>query len=114
MVIKLSKLEKTIKKAEAFPPVDILELEAPPTHPGEILREEFLKPLNLTPQELAKELKIPIETIDELIKEKRPMSPEIAIKLSKRFGTTPQFWMGFQVDYDLWKAAKEMKIANVG
>jgi addiction module HigA family antidote len=42
------------------------------------------------------------------------MSPEIAIKLSKRFGTTPQFWMGFQVDYDLWKAAKEMKIANVG
>ena len=114
MVIKLSELEKTIKKAEVLPSVDIFELEAPPIHPGEILREDFLKPLNLTSQELAKELGIPVETIDELIKEKRPMSPEIAIKLSRRFGTSPQFWMGFQVDYDLWKAAKEMKMANVG
>jgi addiction module HigA family antidote len=113
MVIKLSKLEKVIEKGENYPAVDILELEAPPVHPGEVLREEFLKPLGLTQSQLAKELGVSFRAVNELVNEKRSVSPEMAIKLAKRFGTSPQFWLGLQMDYDLWKTAKRMKMASV-
>ena len=114
MVIKFSELEKVIEKGESYPAVDILELETPPIHPGEVLREEFLKPLSLTQSQLAKELGVSFRAINELVNEKRAVSPEMAIKLAKRFGTSPQFWLGLQMDYDLWKTAKRMKMASVG
>jgi len=65
MVIKFSELEKVIEKWESYPAVDILELEAPPIHPGEVLREEFLKPLGLTQSQLAKELGVSFRAIND-------------------------------------------------
>ena len=114
MVLKFSKLEKKIKSKERYSSVDILEMEAPPVHPGEVLREDFLKPLGLTQSQLAKELGVSFRAINELVNEKRDLSPEMAIRLAKRFGTTPQFWLGFQMDYNLWKAAKKLKLAEIG
>jgi len=114
MVLKWSEVEKAIKEGKRFPAVDILEMELPPVHPGEVLREEFLKPLKITQTQLAKELGVSFRAINEIVNEKRAVSPEMAIKLAKRFKTSPQFWLELQMDYDLWKAAKKMKIANVG
>ncbi len=70
-------------------------------HPGEILKEEFLLPLNITAYRLSKETGIPQTAISEIVKEKRRITAPVALKLSKFFGTTPQFWLGLQDDYDL-------------
>ena len=82
-----------------------------PTHPGEILLEEFLRPKKLTQLELASKMGIPIQRINTLINEKRDMTPETAILLSRILGTTPQFWMNLQVNYDLYFA--ELKLKSV-
>ena len=106
MVIKVSKLERILKERKSYPAANILELEVPPVHPGEILREEFLKPLGLTQAQLAEELGINLKVIDELVNEKRSISPELAVKLAERFETSTEFWLRFQEDYDLWKRSK--------
>lgn len=113
MVIKANELEKVVEEGERYPGVDIVELEAPPVHPGEVLREEFLKPLGITQSQLAKELGVSFRAVNELVNEKRSVSPEMAIRLAKRFGTSPQFWLGLQMDYDLWRTARKMEMANV-
>lgn len=71
------------------------------THPGAILLEEFLKPMGLTQTELASHLGVPIQRINELIRGKRGVTPETAWLLAKAFGTSPEFWMNLQVNYDL-------------
>lgn len=113
MVVKVSELEKIVEEGEGYPGVDILELEVPPVHPGEVLREDFLKPLRLTQSQLAKELEVSFRAVNEIVNEKRSVSPEMAIRLAKRFGTSPQFWLGLQMDYDLWRTARKMEMANV-
>ena len=95
------------KNKKTYKAPSILELERTPIHPGEILLEEFLKPLGLTQSQLAKELGVSFRTINEIINQKRGISPEMAIKLSQRFGTTPEFWLNGQNRYDLWKAYKK-------
>jgi len=75
----------------------------PFTHPGIILKEEFAEPLNLTQAKLAYDLGVGIKTVSELYNEKRGISPLMAIKLSVYFGTTPEFWMNLQSNYDLYK-----------
>lgn len=80
------------------------KLKRMPTHPGEILKEDFMVPLNLTQTELAKDLKTTFRTINEIINGKRSISPEMALKLARYFGTTPDVWMGLQADYDLYRA----------
>lgn len=80
-----------------------------PTHPGEILLEEFLKPKQMTQVQLAKLMKVPIQRVNTLIGGKRGVSPETAILLSKIFDTTPAFWMNAQVTYDLYFAELKMK-----
>ena len=80
-----------------------------PTHPGEILLEEFLKPKQMTQVQLAKLMKVPIQRINTLIGGKRGVSPETAILLSRIFDTTPAFWMNAQVSYDLYFAELRMK-----
>ncbi|MDD3013669.1 MAG: HigA family addiction module antitoxin [Candidatus Gastranaerophilales bacterium] len=75
----------------------------PYTHPGIILKEEFAKPLELTQERMAKDLKIGIKTLSELYNEKRGISPLMALKLANYFGTTPEFWMNLQSQYDLYK-----------
>lgn len=80
-----------------------MEKIRPFTHPGIILKEEFAEPLNLTQATLAKDLGVGIKTISELYNEKRGISPLTAIKLSVYFGTTPEFWMNLQSNYDIYK-----------
>jgi addiction module HigA family antidote len=81
----------------------------PSTHPGIILKEEFMKPLGITQAKLSKDLNIGIKTISELYNEKRGISPLMALKLSKYFGTTAQFWLNLQNAYDLYKAYSKEK-----
>ena len=70
-------------------------------HPGEILNEEFLRPLNITAYRLSKEIYVPQTRISEIIKGKRSITADTALRLAKYFGTTPKFWLGLQDDYDL-------------
>ena len=64
-----------------------------PTHPGEMLREEFLIPMNITQRELANGIRVPYQRVNELINGKRGVTPSTALRLAKYFGTTPGFWM---------------------
>ena len=75
-------------------------------HPGEILNEEFLKPFELTAYRLAKEVGIPQTRISEIIKGKRRITADTALRLSKYFGTTPKFWLGLQDDFDIEEEQK--------
>ena len=70
-------------------------------HPGQILQEEFLTPLNITAYRLAKETGIPQTRISQILQYKRSVSADTAIRFSKFFGTSPQFWLGLQNDFDL-------------
>jgi addiction module HigA family antidote len=72
-----------------------------PTHPGEVLIEEFLKPSRMTQVEFAKQIRVPVERFNTLINGKRYLSPETAILLSRAFKTTPGFWMNLQSACDL-------------
>lgn len=73
-----------------------------PTSPGEILEEEFLKPLELTQKELAEHLGCDYKVINRIVNERASVSPEIAIKLAAAFKTTPDFWLNAQMAVDLW------------
>jgi len=73
----------------------------PPIHPGEILLEEFLIPMNITSARLAQAIKVPQNHIEEIIQGKRPITPTIGIKISRIFGMSDSFWTGLQMDYDL-------------
>ncbi len=85
------------------------ELKRPPTHPGEVLKEDFLSPLGLTQVKLAKALKTSFRTINEILNEKRSISPDMALRLARYFGTTPDVWIGLQTDYDLYWAKMKSK-----
>ena len=79
-----------------------------PIHPGEILREEFLVPLGLSASALALELKVPAPRINDIVRERRAVTPDTALRLSRYFGTTPpEFWMDLQTAFDLKTAAKD-------
>jgi addiction module HigA family antidote len=73
----------------------------PPIHPGEVLREEFLRPLGISQYRLAKEIHVPPRRINEIVLEKRGISADTALRLGRYFGTTPQFWINLQARYDL-------------
>ena len=88
--------------------IPVWEREKPPTHPGEILRE-ILEDENLTQTRLAEEIGVSFRAVNELINGKRGITPEMALKLSKRFKTTPLFWLNLQANYDLWKVARKME-----
>ena len=73
----------------------------PPIHPGETLREDFLKPLGLTANRLALELLVPVTRVNDIVRAKRAITADTALRLARYFGTTPQFWMNLQANYDL-------------
>jgi addiction module HigA family antidote len=87
----------------------------PNIHPGEILGEEFLKEFKITAYRLAKETKIPPTRISEILKGRRRITADTALRLAKFFGTTPDFWLGLQVEYDLReeKALKAKEIESI-
>lgn len=80
----------------------------PPIHPGEVLLEEFLKPLELSQNRLGRCVGVPPRRINEIVLGKRRISAETALRLARYFGTSPQFWLGLQSDYDLDVAADKL------
>ena len=70
-------------------------------HPGEILLEEFIKPLGITASALALALRVPAPRINDVVRQKRSVTPDTALRLARYFGTTAQFWMNLQATYDL-------------
>jgi addiction module HigA family antidote len=85
-----------------------------PIHPGEILREEFLVPLSMSAHALALELRVPAPRVNDIVRERRAITPDTALRLARYFNTTPQFWMNLQISYDLKFAEKKngSKIVN--
>jgi addiction module HigA family antidote len=85
-----------------------------PVHPGEILREEFMKPLGLSMNKLALDLRVPVTRIAEIVHQRRAITTDTALRLGRYFKTTPVFWMNLQVRYDLEVAEDEQagKIAR--
>lgn len=83
-----------------------LPRKRPPTHPGEMLSEEFIKPLELTQVELARRLGVSYPRLNEIIKGRRSVTPDTALRLSRVLGMPADFWLGLQQDWDLWHAMK--------
>ena len=72
-----------------------------PSHPGDVLSEEFLVPLGLSQNRLALDIRVPARRINEIVQGKRRITPDTALRLARYFGNSPQFWLGLQMDYDL-------------
>ena len=90
----------------------------PNIHPGEILEEEFLKPLGITAYRLAKDTKVPPTRVSQILKRRRGISADTALRFARYFGTTPDFWLGLQMEFDLReesraKAAEIRKIKQL-
>ncbi len=77
------------------------------THPGEVLSAEYLLPLALSADRLAEEISVPVGRVMEILRKRRGITADTAIRLGRRFGTTPQFWMNLQVAHDLSRAEAE-------
>jgi addiction module HigA family antidote len=82
--------------------------EVRPVHPGEMLREDFLPDYGLTVSSLAKALGVSRQTVNEMLRERRAVSPEMALRLSRLFGNSPEFWLNAQRAVALWDAAREI------
>jgi antitoxin HigA-1 len=82
--------------------------KVPPMHPGEVLREEFLEPLELTPYALARALGVPRTRVERIAREETAITADTAHRLGRFFGTTPQFWLNLQTEYDLRRVAVEL------
>lgn len=78
-----------------------------PIHPGEIIREEYLAPLKMTSHALAMALHVPAPRINDIVRERRAVSPDTALRLARYFDTTAQFWLNLQSSFDLKQAEKE-------
>ncbi len=82
-----------------------------PTHPGEVLLEEFLKPSGMSQVELAQKLSVPVQRLNTLINGKRGVTAETALLLAREFKTSPEFWMNLQANFDLYYARKNLELA---
>jgi addiction module HigA family antidote len=78
-----------------------------PIHPGEIIREEYLAPLQMSPHALAMALHVPAPRINDIVRERRAISPDTALRLARYFDTTAQFWLNLQSSFDLKQAEAE-------
>jgi len=79
-----------------------------PIHPGEQLREEFMVPLGLTAYRLAKDIGVPVTRVQEIVAERRSITGDTALRLGRYFGTTPEFWLNMQRDFELETAAEKL------
>jgi len=86
----------------------VIPKNRPPTHPGEVLLEEFLKPMDLTQVALAERMGVPIQRLNTVIAGKRSVTAETALLLARELKTTPEFWMNLQNAVDLYHAAKRL------
>ncbi len=83
-------------------------MQRKPTHPGEMLREDFLPDYGLSATELAQSLGVSRQSVNELLRERRAVSPEMALRLARLFGNSPEFWLNAQRSVDLWMAARSI------
>jgi len=83
-----------------------LPTNAPPTHPGEMLREEFLVPLGITQSDFAVRLGVSFPRLNEVINARRAVTPDTALRLARVTGMSADFWLGLQQDWDLWHALR--------
>jgi addiction module HigA family antidote len=84
--------------------IDVRRMRRPPTHPGEILLEEFLGPLGLSQAEAARRMGVSTNRLNELVRGKRGVTAETALRLGQLLGTSPEFWLNLQMMFDLWHA----------
>ena len=84
-----------------------LPTKRPPTHPGEMLLEEFLKPLGISQSAFAARLRIPAAHLNEIIRAKRGVTPDVALRLAQVLGVSADFWLGLQQDWDLWRGNRD-------
>ncbi len=84
-----------------------------PTHPGEVLLEEFLKPYGMTQKELAERIGVSYPRVNELIRGRRGVTPDTALRLARLFGTSPEFWLNLQQAYDLYRARQRAGYKNI-
>ncbi len=106
---------KSVTKLPQKPPA-ISPVESPtngmrPIHPGEVLREEFLLPMGLSAHALAMALQVPAPRINDIVRERRTVTVDTALRMAHYFGTSPDFWLGLQTDYDMAKARASMGAA---
>lgn len=85
------------------------KLKRKPTHPGEIIKEDYLEPLAITVTEMASILGVSRKTISKIINERGAVTPDMALRLARAFNTTPDLWMNLQKNYDLWQAENASK-----
>ncbi len=90
----------------------MLDLKRPPTRPGDMLLEEFLRPAGLTQVEAARRMKIPLNRLNELINGKRGITADTALRLARLLEMSPDFRMGLQADWELWHAADALRRAG--
>lgn len=82
----------------------------PPTHAGEILLEEFLKPQAMSQVTAARRMGIPLNRLNEIVRQRRGVTADTALRLARLFGTSPQFWMNLQATWDLHHAARALRV----
>jgi len=80
-----------------------------PTHPGKIIKEDYLKPLSLTITEMATTLGVSRKTLSKILNERGTVTPDMALRLSRAFDTTPDLWLNLQKNYDMWQAEHSSK-----
>ena len=90
-----------------------LPTHLPPTHPGEMLREEFLVPLGITQSAFAARLGVSFPRLNEVINAKRAVTPDTALRLARVLGVSADFWLGLQQDWDLWHALRSKEAAKI-
>jgi addiction module HigA family antidote len=78
-----------------------------PTHPGEMLLKEFLQPMGMSQQDLARQIRVPFQRVNELVNRRRGITPATALRLSRLFGNTPDFWVNLQIRWDLYRSQKK-------
>ncbi|HEX5070247.1 MAG TPA: HigA family addiction module antitoxin [Vicinamibacterales bacterium] len=90
----------------------MLDLKRPPTAPGEMLLEEYLRPAKLTQSAAAERMEIPLNRLNEIVRGRRAITADTAIRLGRLLKMSPEFWMAIQADWDLWHAAHAMRRAG--
>jgi len=89
----------------------MFDIKREPTHPGDILFHEFMEPLGISQTQLAKDLDTTFRTINEIINHKRGISPEMAVRLARYFGTSEELWINLQMQYELYRVKEKKKKA---
>ena len=83
---------------------DMIIVSREPSHPGEFLREEYMPELGLSVAGLAERLGVTRQTVNDIVRERRNLSPDMCLRLARLFGTSPQFWMNMQAKVDIWRS----------